>query len=384
MAIEEFCRSCPKVELHAHLHGSARMSTVAAMLEERAAAAGPHGGGGDREELEQRAAQLHGLIRTIESSPASSSGGGLSLEDCFTVFHCIHDAVKWRRDVERLTREVLEDFEADRTVYLELRTTPRRLEDANRREYVETVLETIQAFTAREDTRMTVRLILSVDRTGTIDDAAETLRLAQDSDVVGLDFSGNPTRGRPFSAFTHVFEAARRAGLRTTVHVAEVFAPEETDDVIAFAPDRVGHACVLSEGNLIRLHESAIPIEICPTSNVLTLKLEELSGHPTLPLWISKMPHPFSISTDDAGVFTTTPSRELARFGMALDRSYDDIAAVIIGSLRQAFIEDTALRESLVSSLQEEMQALLLEFKSKGERTGPPPLHPARTPVPGH
>ena len=287
-AMEDFCRRMPKVELHAHLHGSVRMETVASLLEGRARRAGS----------EEAAAELRG--RAAELRRITSALGELSLDECFVVFACVHAAVRRRADVERLTREVLEDFEADNVRYLELRTTPRPLEDASKAEYVAAVERSIAAFAAaRAGGRgMAVRLILSVDRTASVEEAADTLALARSSAaVVGLDFSGNPTRGRPFQAFRHLFEAARAAGLGTTVHVAEVDAPDETAAVIAFGPDRVGHACVLNARNLRALHASAIPIEVCPTSNLKTLGLADLSEHPTLRLWTSSHPHAFSINT---------------------------------------------------------------------------------------
>lgn len=60
--------------------------------------------------------------------------------------------------------------------------------------------------------------------------------------VVGIDFSGNPTVNS-FADFRDVFESARDAGLRTCVHFAEVDDEDDTNEVLSFGPDRVGHAC---------------------------------------------------------------------------------------------------------------------------------------------
>ncbi|RYE82547.1 MAG: hypothetical protein EOO65_05345 [Methanosarcinales archaeon] len=43
-----------------------------------------------------------------------------------------------------------------------------------------------------------------------------------------------------------------------------------------------------------------IPIEICPTSNALTLHLPDLRDHPTIDAWIAD-DYPFSVCTDDSG-----------------------------------------------------------------------------------
>ena len=56
------------------------------------------------------------------------------------------------------------------------------------------------------------------------------------------------------------------------------------------------------------LEAAPIPIELCPTSNMKTLRLSSLAAHPTLRRWIEGG-YPVSISTDDFGVFSTTASQ---------------------------------------------------------------------------
>ena len=126
--------------------------------------------------------------------------------------------------MRRIANEVLDDFAADNVRYLELRTTPRGLTDADAESYVRALLEELASFEDRCST-MTVRLLLSVDRTGTLDKAIETVMLAAKLQsegspyIVGVDFSGNPTRAC-FSDFTPAFNLARQVGLRIAVQKA--------------------------------------------------------------------------------------------------------------------------------------------------------------------
>ena len=46
-------------------------------------------------------------------------------------------------------------------------------------------------------------------------------------------------------------------------------------------------------------HQARTPIEICPSSNLKTLRLGRLTDHPTLGRWL-KTSHPISINTDGA------------------------------------------------------------------------------------
>ena len=99
-AAQWLCHRLPKVELHAHLHGSARLSTIAEL-------APP------------------GVDRAVLTSDTERS-----LEGCFAIFGAIHRTVTSLSAVRRITAEVLEDFAAENVKYLELRTTPRALAGA--------------------------------------------------------------------------------------------------------------------------------------------------------------------------------------------------------------------------------------------------------------
>lgn len=107
--------------------------------------------------------------------------------------------------------------------YAELRTTPRPLRDGTtRREYIETVLRVLRDFdtskayysdehpcktgeTAKEGepSPLIPRLLLSVDRARSVEEAMEVVELAIElraedewaKYVVGVDLSGNPTKG---------------------------------------------------------------------------------------------------------------------------------------------------------------------------------------------
>ena len=88
-----------------------------------------------------------------------------------------------------------------------------------------------------------------------------------------------------------------------------------------------------------------IPVESCPTSNVMTLELASrhsgsvlagLETHPQLAEWI-KRSHPFSIGTDDPGVFNTNNTKELMLVQTAFGLSNTDICNMITSSMNHAF-----------------------------------------------
>ncbi|CAN0220832.1 unnamed protein product [Discosporangium mesarthrocarpum] len=267
-----FARLLPKVELHAHLHGCARPSTI------------------------KKVGRDHGV--NFES--------GRNLAVCFQIFDVIHQAVCDLATVQRIAQEALEDMAADGVLYAELRTTPRPLPDGtSRRCYVEGVLAVFRDFERKlapdgspdgEQRGLIPRLLLSASRAEGLKEAEEMTALALDMArhaewgkyVLGVDFSGNPRKGS-FTGLRPAFDAARRGGLKVSLHCGEVTGEEEeTQAMIDFRPDRLGHAILLGEHTVTQLLslEPRIPIEICPTSNRLTLDLDNHGEHPTVPGWI--------------------------------------------------------------------------------------------------
>lgn len=104
--------------------------------------------------------------------------------------------------IQYSTGKVLEDFERDGVVYLELRTTPREFKETglSKRKYVETILESIERYERGPSTSMKTFLLLSVDRRDTTQKAAECIDLAiqyKDRGVVGVDLCGDPLVSAP-------------------------------------------------------------------------------------------------------------------------------------------------------------------------------------------
>ena len=87
---------------------------------------------------------------------------------------------------------MLRDFAADGVVYLELRTTPRVMERLTKEQYVCTILDTMTEFEVEQRGKtalergsgggkvpMHARLILSIDRRNSLDEAREAVDLAK-------------------------------------------------------------------------------------------------------------------------------------------------------------------------------------------------------------
>jgi len=356
-------RNLPKIELHAHLNGSIRENTLFELAEERMI------------ELNKKYFEIppsngtNGAVNDDDRSVLIYNKRRRSLMECFDIFSEIGKVIVDLDALRRITREALEDFAKEGVVYLELRSTPKRLlakrrscegsfslksvpseKLATKRQYCETVISTIIAFRKEEEeryaremkdtTEFTSRLpmissfIVSVDRSNPVSCGSEHIDLAIDlakeypGVVVGVDLGGNPLK-RSFIAFQDCFEKARRSGLLSiTLHCAEVpcddadrnsDAYKDALAILDFGPSRLGHALILPPSLQQKLKELKIPVETCPTSNVMTTELVEKNSsgslvdgvkrHPLLQRWLRDN-HPICICTDDPGVFDSNATQE--------------------------------------------------------------------------
>ncbi|CAL0309072.1 unnamed protein product [Lupinus luteus] len=330
----EWCVSMPKLELHAHLNGSIRNSTLlelATALDEK-----------DFAEVQ------HVILKYDDRS----------LKEVFNLFDLIHILTTDHDTVTRITKEVVEDFASENVVYLELRTTPKRNDSIgmSKRSYIEAVLKGLRSvnsvdvdFVPRSEDSKTflnplpsitedkcdrdcrkkifVRLLLSIDRRETTEAAMETVKLALEMrqyGVVGIDLSGNPSIGEWVTYFP-ALKFAREQGLHVTLHCGEVRNPKEIHNMLDFHPERIGHAIFFEEEHWRKLKSSNIPVEICLTSNIRTLSVPSIEAHHFVDWYNAK--HPLVLCTDDSGVFSTSLSNEYKivakSFGLGMKEMFE-------------------------------------------------------------
>lgn len=158
----------------------------------------------------------------------------------------IYTLLNTAKTTRQSTLDVLRNFQNDGVVYLELRTTPRAISaEITKSDYVALVLETINHFNSQSPTMVT-KLILSIDRRNSTEEANEVIDLAlqfRDQGVVGVDLCGNPA-AHDISIFRPAFSRAKAAGLGVTLHFGEVKPAAkdgELEELLSWQPDRIGH-----------------------------------------------------------------------------------------------------------------------------------------------
>ncbi|KAJ6769516.1 ADENOSINE DEAMINASE [Salix purpurea] len=356
----EWWVSMPKIELHAHLNGSIRDSTLLELARV----------------LGEKGAIVFSDVEHVIMKNDRSLG------EVFKLFDLIHILTTDHKTVTRITKEVVEDFASENVVYLELRTTPKKNDSIgmSKQSYMEAVIEGLRAVTAvdidfvphkinTQDSlnsiamndacdgtrrkKTYVRLLLSIDRRETTEAAIETVKLALEMrgvGVVGIDLSGNPDVGE-WNTFLPALKFAQEQGLYITLHCGEVPNRQEVQPMLDFLPQRIGHAIFFEEEEWRQLKTSKIPVEICLTSNIKTESISSIDIHHFVDLYNAK--HPLVLCTDDAGVFSTSLSNEyklasttfglgkremfeLARNGIEFIFAGDDVKQYLVGAFDSA------------------------------------------------
>jgi len=334
-----FYRMMPKVELHRHLEGSLRLKT----LVEVARSHGIDVLGTDR---------LRSLVQ-INDSEAYTFQNFLSKFQTLRLFYRTPEIVG------RVTREAIADAALDNVRYLELRFTPVALSRAqgfSLGEVMDWVIE--GARDASQEYAITTRMIVSFNRNEPVELAEQVVQLAVDrrsQGIVGIDLAGNEAEfsARPFSG---VINAARQAGLQTTIHAGEWSGAANVAEAIEqLGADRIGHGVrVIEDAGVVHLaRERGIPFEVCLTSNYQSGVVASLQEHPFRRMLGQGLN--VTLNTDDPSISNITLGDEYYLTCEELGTPLTVLHDRILAAARAAFLPE-AERMNLVKSLRAELE----------------------------
>ncbi|GAA2275416.1 adenosine deaminase [Nonomuraea roseoviolacea subsp. roseoviolacea] len=126
------------------------------------------------------------------------------------------------------------------------------------------------------------RVLLDHSRRRSVERLRLTVELARRHDgVIGVGLAGDESH--PLAPFARVLDEARDAGLRLVHHAGETAGPDSVREALTLGhAERIGHGIrVLEDEELVaELRERRVPLEVCPTSNVLLGLVPSLAAHP--------------------------------------------------------------------------------------------------------
>ncbi|CAO2655424.1 Nn.00g104880.m01.CDS01 [Neocucurbitaria sp. VM-36] len=293
-----FARSLPKIELHAHLTGSISRDCLHEIW---------------------KAKKTHHPELDLDDPLVAIPPGKVDydIKTFFPLFSSyIYKLCNDLPSIEYSTKKVLDAFQSDGVVYIELRTTPRAMPatGVTKENYVETVLKMLKAHNDNNENTMRAFLILSIDRRNSIAEAEEVVELAtkyRSAGVCGVDLCGDPAKG-DVRIFAGAFARAKAAGLKITLHFAEgeVSASDlELETLLSWKPDRLGHVIHVKQKFRELIEKEDIGVELCLSCNVHAKMITGTYSDHHFGMWRHSSV-PVALSTDDVGVFCSPLSQE--------------------------------------------------------------------------
>lgn len=362
-SLRTWLKEIPKIDLHRHLTGSIRFSTVLDIL--RIYEIDLPKDTLRNIPLRKNPEQLRKLIRIYDSPK--------DLESFINrVWSILNEVVVNEAVVSRLTYEAIEDAHKENVKYMELRVSPYGMLNGNgslKRNF--TLYSFLQALKvgidmASKDFPSTIaKIIISLPRhvlskrfnlkTGIEafeESVIKTCLPLKDKYIVGFDLSGKTSgysssyRDRvswPPRLFKNFFQCIKENNFYITIHAGEGDSPHNIREAIELLyADRIGHGISAIEDDSVMslLANKKIPLEICPTSNVKLRNVQSLDEHP-IKKFIEKG-IVTTINTDDPAVFKSSITYEYFSLmnNEILKFSRDDIIKNIKNSLSAAFLSD--------------------------------------------
>jgi adenosine deaminase len=317
VSLEEYIRRLPKAELHLHIEGTLEPEMLFTL------------------------AKKHGVRLKYPSVEAVRKAYDFTdLQSFLDIYYEGAAVLRDEGDFRALTLAYLERAHLDGVVHAEIFCDPQT--HTARGVPMKAVLEGISAG-LREGERshgITSRLIVCFLRHLSEEDALATLEAALPFrnlfHGVGLDSS---EKGHPPSKFKRVFERARAEGLVPFAHAGEEGPPEYIEEALdLLGVRRIDHGvrCIEKPALVDRLRAEAIPLTVCPLSNVKLRVFRRIEDHNLKKLL-------------DAGLRVTVNSDDPAYFGGYVLDNYIAVAEALALSRGQLVrLCENSIRASLL------------------------------------
>jgi len=321
----------PKAELHVHLDGSLRASTMFDLARERGVAL---------PETSPDELAHHMLVRDATR-----------LEDYLERFDRTLGVMQDAGALERIAFELVEDHAAEHVRYVEVRFCPllHTKEGLAPNEVLDATLRGLRrAEAVFPDVRAAIIVcaLRSHPSEKTLEMSELAIAYAHDG-VCGFDIAGAEA-GNPVRDHVQAFDRAAAAGMPITIHAGEGYGPESIRQAL-----ELGHALRIGHGTRLRedpqllemVRSQGVPLEICLTSNVQTRVVASHADHPAAHYLRAGIP--VSLGTDNRLMSGVTLTNEYQHASDALDMTWSELVKVARAGFEHAFVSPKQREEML-------------------------------------
>ena len=336
--IYEYLKSLPKTDLHCHLDGSMRISTIIDLARK------------NNVELPSTNEEKLRKILRVEGNHAD-------LNSLLSLFEITISVLQTEEALYRAAYELVEDCAEENVNYLEARYSPilHTKKGLNLVLIMDAVLEGLRD--ARKKYGIRNGVIVCGIRTISPEISLILAELAvayKYRGVLGFDLAGIEDK-YPAKDHKEAFYLIRNNCINCTVHAGEAYGPDSIKQALHYLnAHRIGHGTRLKEdGDLLNyVNDHRIPLELCITSNIQVGSVKDYASHPV------KFYHNYglrvTINTDNRLFSGTTVTNELYKAVTECGVELQEAPYLIINGFKSAFLHYKQ-RVSLLNEALEKM-----------------------------
>lgn len=324
--MEELIRDLPKAELHLHLEGTL-----------------------EPELMFELAARNHVTLAFTDVNSLREAYVFDSLQSFLDIYYQGCEVLRTEEDFFDLTWAYLERAAKENVRHTEVFFDPQT--HTERSIQFSTVISGIHRALQQglEKLGITSHLIMCFLRHLSEDAAMETLEqslpFSEWITAIGLDSSeqGNPPR-----KFRNVFTRGREEGYLAVAHAGEEGPPEyiwEAIDVLKAKRIDHGVRCLEDKRLVTRLADEAIPLTVCPLSNVKLRVFSSLADHNLRELLHQGLR--VTVNSDDPAYFGGYISQNLSAVSEALALTTDEVIQLVRNSFLSSFLSPDEISSHL-------------------------------------
>lgn len=320
--LPELLRKLPKVDLHLHLDGSIRESTLWEIAAEQG--------------IKLPALSAEELVPFMKVTEECRS-----LLEYLEKFDFVEGFLHQKHVLERIAYELVEQTAEQNCRYIEVRFGPQlhRSAGLNCEEVIDAVLCGLRR--GEEEFGVTARGIAACLRHHSPHRNMEVISAAaafKNQGLVAVDLAG-PEAAFPAHLHRAVFEYAQLLDMPVTIHAGEAGGAENVYEAITrLGATRIGHGVRLREDMKVLelVHARGIVLEMCPISNYQTKAMDSWEAYPIREYFDAGLK--LTINTDNLTVSDTSLAKEygvlIEKFGFTIS----EIGTLILNGVDAAFL----------------------------------------------
>lgn len=314
----------PKIELHCHLDGSVRPSTIIELA--------------NMKNIDIPSKNID-EIKNMMVAPKDCK----SLDEYLKRFELPGLIMQDEDSLERIAFELMEDASKENIVYIEIRFAPllHINKGLNTKQVIESVLKGIKRAESIYDIKG--NLILSCMRTMSVESSYDVIEAGKEylnNGVVAVDLCSSENE-QFCEKFEKSISLARSYGYRVTIHAGETGIGENVYDAITLLKaERIGHGVFIKDCekayNLVK--ENNVTLEMCPTSNLQTKAIKNIENYPLNNF--HKDGIKVSLNTDNRTVSDIDLTNEYNIIFNNFEMSEDDYKTIYLNSVEASFADE--------------------------------------------